>query len=903
MGFWSKLRRTVLPGRHNEEVEEEIQFHLAMKERDVGGQRAARIQFGNAARISEETRAAGILDWLESAVRDVRYGFRQLCKAKILTAAVILSLAIGIGSNTAIYSIVDAALIRALPVQDPQSLVILQWSSMGWPEGLLAGHTGDSSGSLVGRFQGSSIAPGTYRKLAHEQTVFRHLIGFSDVDKASAVINGSAEQLSLEFVSANFFEGLGVSPVLGRSFSNDDDRVGQPPVVIISDRLWRNSFGAQRDVLQKHIRVNNVLARIAGVAPPRFFGVQAGSWVDLYAPLAARVTFSRDIFSADGRGDDDQYWWVREIGRLNPSQDVTAATRQLTALFRRVVVPEGLSIASSKIPTLFASPGQRGFDPIGADESRALWILLSLVALLLLIVCANVANLLLVRSVARRREAAVCLALGAPRLRLLRQHLIENLTLGLAGGLAGLALGHLLALGIHQFIISSLEIAGFDLHLDMRILCFTAGLSLLSVLLFGLAPALRTTKTDPNDALKLHGRNVLAGGLRLPRILVSLQVAFSLTMLVAAGLLGRSLLNLKGSNLGFDREHLAYVSVNPWRAGIKQEQINAYVQRLRSALEGIPGVVCVAGIGTRPLSNASSMVTLNFPGKPFSKDGRDSVLFNEVTDGFSKVLGIPLIAGRSFHPQDMRPDPRSVIVDDLFVRKFFPGQNVIGKRFGIGPKPKTLYSVVGVLGSSFYRSLRKGRMPILYRPWIPAERTGSNIIFALRSPLNPTALSAAVRDRVSGVDRSVPVLEFTTQARLIDRTLISERLLSILANSFGAMSLALAAVGLGGLLAYMVALRRGELGIRMALGATPSRIVRLVLKDLFRLAGIGVAIGLPLSFALGRSLRGTLFGVRAADPLTLALAVLLLFMVAVSAASVPARRAARVDPMAVLRDE
>ena len=435
MGFWSKLRRTVSPGRHSKEIEEEIEFHLAMKEKDAGNSRAARIQFGNPSRLLEETRAAGILDWLESAVRDVRYGFRQLRKAKVLTAAVILSLTIGIGSNTAIYSIVDAALLRPLPVHDPESLVILQWSSMGWPEGLMRQHTGDTSGSLVGRLQGSSVAPGTYRKLAHKQKVFESLIGFSDGDKASVIINGSAEQLSLQYVSANFFQGLGVPPVLGRPFSDGDDRIGQPPVVIISDRLWRSRFGGQNDVLQKYIRVNNVLARIAGVAPPRFFGVQVGSWIDLYAPLTAKVALSPDHTSDRVTGESDQSWWVRQMGRLHSGQEAADADKLLSAVFRRVVVPEGLSIKSSTIPILIASPGQRGFDPIGADESRALWILLSLVALLLLIVCANVANLLLVRSVARRREAAVCLALGAPRARLLRQHLIENLTFGLAGGL------------------------------------------------------------------------------------------------------------------------------------------------------------------------------------------------------------------------------------------------------------------------------------------------------------------------------------------------------------------------------------------------------------------------------------------------------------------------------------
>jgi predicted permease len=892
MGMWSRFRKTFRGDRHSAEIQEELQFHLDMDAADGHDHRQTRLRLGNVTRIEEETRAMGVIEWLDSVLQDARFGLRQLPKTPALVLAVVLSLTIGIGANTAIFSLVDAAILRPLPVKDPGSLLVVEWTNDGFPKGVtnINGAFKRLSGN---RCQGSSVGAYLYRRLAREQQAFEALIGIADPDSAAITIDASpAEQVSLQYVSSNFFQGLGVLPVIGRPFRAEEDRIGAEPVVIVSHRFWVSRLGGRSDALNRNVRINNVSARIAGVAPPGFFGLRTGQWTDVYTPLANRVAFAPNQNDRTPRGEDDSDWWVRQVGRLKPGVSEAAARAELGRLFRNMQAEPAKSLE------LITLPGRRGFDALSPKDVSALWILMLLVALLLLIVCANVANLLLSRSVGRRRESAVRLALGAGRTRLFRQHLIESGVLALAGGGAGLALGYVLAQSIHLLFQTGRDASSaFDLHLNLRVLAYTGTLSILTSFLFGLAPALRASHADLNDALKAQARPVMSGRLRLPQFLVSTQIALCLTALVAAGLLGRTLENLKQIDVGFDRENLAYASVNPGRAGYSAERVGPYVDRVREELARVPGVLRVSTVGFRPLSSMGNNGLLNFPGRPLSEANRANM--NTVGEGFFETLRIPLLAGRTIDHRDIRPNAEAVVVDEIFAKRFFPNENPLGRRFGLGPKDNHRYEIAGVVGNSSYNSLRSDAYPTVYEPYRPQ----GTIHFAIRTAMDSSRLEKAVRKAVAAVDPSVSLTEFHTQTALIDRQLRTERLLGFVSGAFGLVALTLAAIGLGGLLAYTVARRTNEIGVRMALGAAAGDVIRTVLRDSLWMAGTGILIGLPCAYAIGMVLKTALFRLEPLDPWTAALSLFTLLAVALLAAWVPARRAAQIDPMTALREE
>ena len=908
MGMWSRIRKTFRGDRHSAEIREELQFHLDMDAAGGYDRRQTRLRLGNVTRIEEETRAMGIIEWLDSTLQDARYGLRQLRKTPGLALAVVLSLSIGMGANTAIFSLVDAAILRPLPVRDPDSLRILEWTNQGFPEGVknINGDFRPISGDL---FQASSVGANVYRSLAHQQTVFEALMGIADPDPVAIAVDGSpAEQVSLQYVGSNFFQGLGALPVMGRPFRDQEDRVGQEPVVIVSHRFWMRRLGGGREALERNVRINNVPARIVGVAPPGFFGLRAGQWTDVYAPLAMRVAFRPVRSDGAPRGEDDWDWWVRQVARLKPGVPEAAARAQIAGMFRNLAVPEGAKIEPKKIPELIALPGRRGFSALNPRDASALWILMLLVGVLMLIVCANVANLLLSRSVARQRESAVRLALGAARTRLFRQHLIESGLLALLGGAAGLALGYALAQSIHLLFQSGRDASSaFDLHLDLRVLGYTGALSILTALLFGLAPAVRAARADLNDALKTQTRSVMGGRLRLPRLLVSIQIALCLTALVAGGLLGRSLKNLKWMDVGFDRENLAYASMNPWQAGYSAERVGPYVDRVREELARLPGVLRVSPLQVRLLSGSGNISRVSIPGRSFRIEKgvvtpAEAASRNSVGDGFFETLHIPLVAGRTIERRDIRPNAEAVVVDELFTRRFFPNENPLGRRFGFNTKENNRYEIVGVVRDSRYNSLRSEALPAVYEPFLPRDLRGP-IHFAIRTTMDSVRLAEAVRKAVASVDPAVPLTEFYTQTALIDRLLRTERLLGFMSGAFSLVALTLAAIGLGGLLAYAVARRTNEIGVRMALGAAAGDVIRMVLRDSLWMVGAGILIGLPCAYAIGRILKTALFRLEPLDPPTAALSFLALLAVALLAAWIPARRAARIDPMTALREE
>jgi predicted permease len=902
MGLWSRLRHTLAPSRHHDDIDDEIAFHLAMRAQAERTARDARLRFGNPAAIREDMRAAGSLVWLESLGKDVAYAVRQLRRSWVLTAAVILTLVIGIGANTAMFGLVDAALLKSLPVREPQSLYLLQWTSHGWPEVLCDSHTGNTTGNPESQMQGSSFSPLLYRRLAAELGAAAPLVGFSDSTTVTVTVRGrGGEEAALQYVSGNYFEELGVAPVLGRPLSADDDRVGREVVVVISHRLWQRLFGGTPDVLGRPLRVNGTVATVVGVAPARFFGLSIGEWVDVFAPLAARMTLTQTA-GEPGEAERADGWWVRQLVRVRPGEDPDAMRQRINQRYQQLVVPEGVTLTAAKIPALTIDAAARGYDPIGSDDARALWILLLLVCLVLLIVCANVANLLLARAVGRQRESAVRAALGAGRVRLFQQQLVESLLLAATGGVLGLMAGLWLATAIDALLQRGPS-TRLDLTLDVRMLGFTAAVSMIAAVLFGLAPAIRMSRADVQDALKAHGRSVVSGHLRLPRLLVAVQIALCLTVLVAAGLLGRSLANLRLTDVGFDRTQILYASVNPWRAGLTATDVPAYLERLRAEVAAIPGVARVSAIRYRPLAGGSAMTVAHLPGRPYREDGRDAVLVNELGDGLVETLGLRLLAGRSLDQRDMREDSRAVLVDEIFAARFYPGGSPVGQRFGTGRTDTDGSEIVGVIAHSRFHSLRERVRPTIYRPLLPARHKGRDLHVVVRTRLDSSQLAHAVAAAAARVNPDVPVTAFASQSALIDRMLRTERLLSVASRAFSGIALTLAAVGLGGLLIYAVTRRTNEIGVRMAMGAAPGDVARMVLRDSAWLVAAGVLAGIPGAVVVARLLRSLLVGVAPTDFQAPVMALVTLVMVAMLAAWLPARRAATIDPMAALRED
>lgn len=905
MGLWSRIKRTFRSGNHSAEIEEELQFHLHMDTAEGREARMAHLRLGNLARIQEETRGAGTVEWLHSVLQDAWYGWRQIRKTPALTAAVVLSIAIGVGANTAIFSLVDAAILRPLPVADPDALAVLDWRVQVFPQAA-SNINGTYGPAPDGRMRGSSVGVNIYRRMARERGAFSSLAGEGAAGGAAISVDGSpAVQGRMQYVSANYFQTLGALPTMGRPFVEADDRVGAEPVVIISHRFWLEKLGGARDILDRAIRINNVPARITGVAPEGFFGLRAGRWNDFYSPLAARVAFQPPSPDGTPRAEDENDWWVWMIGRLKPGETPQSAASSLAVPFRSLTTPEGQTVDPKRIPELAAAPGRRGFEALRPRDSNALWILMALVGVLLLIVCANVANLLLSRSVTRQRESGVRLALGAARTRLFRQHLIESSVFALLGGGAGVALGYLLAQSIHALFQSGNNASeAFDLTLDPRVLFFAGGLSIVTALLFGLAPALRAARAEVGEVLKTQTRTISTGRLRLPRILVAVQIGLCLTALVAAGLLTRSLENLHSMDIGFERHNIVYATVEPGRTGFRLERVEPTVRAVRDELSRIPGVVSVSTTQIRPLSGSGNVMRANIPGiasntAPGVMDPNVAVFQHRVGPGYFETLQIPVLLGRPLEARDMQADSDAVVVDEMFARRYFP-DGALGRRFGLTQQRNDQYQIVGVVENSGYNSLRDDARPTVYQPLLPWVHA---IHFAIRTRSDSERLEPAARKVMASIDPAMTVTEFYTQTGLIDRLLRTERMLGFLSSAFGLIALLLSAIGLAGLLAYAVARRTNEIGVRMALGAAAGDVIGMVLRDSLGIVALGILIGLPGAYAVGQWLQSALFRLEPLDLGAAGLAFSALVAAAVLAAWVPARRASRIEPMAALREE
>ena len=904
MRFLQRLKRTLTGDDEAADIRDELEFHLAMDVASGRNRREARQRLGNPDRIDDETRAVRIIPWLASILRDLRDAFRLLKNSPVLALAVIGSLAVGIGANTAIFNIVDAAILKPLPVERPESLVLIEWVTDGFPPGVqsLEGGFGRNEQD---RLVSSSIAEGFYRQLAETEIGFEALIATNSPSTANAGVayaDQPAESSMLQFVSANFFHELGVVPPLGRGFLAEEDQPGAAPAVVVSHRFWTSRLGADPSVLGRELLVDGVSARIVGIAPRGFFGFQPGLWTDVYAPLAVRPAFdfANPLFTPN-----DAYWWVSIAGRLNGAIPEEVVRDRLEAELVGFTAELAPGAATDTLPRVQLRSAMRGFDgALQENEVKALWILQLLVGVLLLIVCANVANLLLSRSVSVQRDSALRLALGASRGRLLQKSLIESAVFAGLGAIMGLVIGNLLARAMHELFQTGRDAGlGFDLSIDGRMFLWIIGLALVTTVLFGLAPALRAMRAGLSNVLKTRARSVFGGGMRLPRFLVSAQIALCLAALTSAGLLARSLDNFAAIELGFDAEHVSYATVNPTVAGYSPERIGTYIDDVRRELAALPGVNGVSAMNRRVLDGAVNITPVALPDQ--DQEAIDPFDLSKVThtvtlgaDAF-ETLGIAIVRGRGLNENDAT----GVVVDERFAEHFFGRESAIGREVSLGESTEN--TIVGVARNVPWGRLREDDFPVAYRVSEPNRNFGfgGRIHFAIHSSADPADLAGPVRAAIAAVDPTVAMTEFRTQSTLIDRLLRVERLLAFVSGSFGIWALLLAAMGLAGLLTYAAARRTGEIGVRMALGASRSRVLQMVLRDSFSMVAIGVLIGLPCVYGIGRILESMLFQLEPTDIQNLLLSLLALAIVAFAATWLPARRAANIDPMHALREQ
>lgn len=861
--------------------------------------------------------------------QDLRYGLRVLLKSKGFTAVAVLSLALGIGANTALFSVVDAVLLKTLPVKDPERLVLFEWQAgrpfrtNGMRGTFVSGPPNTRSGSVFRYdiYQRLQTARGQ-----QPENPLTDLFAFAPIYELTAVVNEQAEIIQGQAVSGGYFAGVGVEPLLGRMITDADDQAGATPVAVLSHQYWKDRFGGSTAVIGQEFTLNKTQFTIIGVTPSSFTGtLQVNQHPAVTVPIAFEPLLLGER-SGMAHAERPDVWWLHLMGRLKAEATREQARDSLNGVFETAALAamppprketDVAQLEPIDYPRLVAQPGSRGPFEGRKIYSRTIYGLFMVVGLILLIACANVANLLLARAALRGPEISVRLAVGAGRGRLIRQLLTESLLLAAVGG----AVGVLFAFwGKSALMALADKDTGFlpsdvDLSMNWRVLAFTLGVSLLTGLLFGLAPAWRATRLDLTTSLK-QSRRTTGVVSRLSKGLVVAQVALSLVLLVGAGLYIRTLYNLQRVDVGFNQENLLLFAVQPQQGGYKDERLVDFYQRLFARLDNLPGVRA-ATFGRIPLiAHYMWNTDVLLPGETEKAAGSHIANRQMVRENYFETLEIPLLAGRAFTVHDDQSSPPVAIVNQTFSRKFFPDEDVLGKHVRDSESKRDV-EIVGVVRDTKYDSQREEIEPLFYTPWLQERKAIGEMYFTLRSAGEPSVLASSVRQIVHELDSNLPVTEVGTQTARSQQSLGQERLYARLLSFFAALALLLAAIGLSGVLAYSVAQRTNEIGVRMALGAQPANVLRLVIWQGMKLVLVGLVVGASLGYGLKRLMASQyfderawqremarqLYGVTGTDPATLVAIAVLLTSVALVACWLPARKAAKVDPLDALRHE
>jgi predicted permease len=867
----------------------EMKIKEGLKPEDA--RRAAVIEMGGVEQVKERVREVRMGQTLETIWQDLRYGIRMLVKNRGFTCAAVLTLALGIGANMAIFQLIDAVRLRRLPVKAPQELAEVRMADMKAARG--------------GRARSPSVTNPIWEQIRERQQAFSAIFAWG-TDSVNLAPGGEVRPARMLYVSGDFFNTLGVQPALGRLFTTTDDQRGcGEPSLVISHEFWQREYGGAANVIGRKLTLGDHSFEIIGVTPASFFGMEVGRSFDLALPICAVALVRGNNNFLSGI-----MWWLTVTGRLKPGWSLEQANAEMQSIspgLFEAALPANYPPASVKDylgSELVAVPAGSGISQLREKYEQALWLLLAIAALVLLIACANLANLLLARASAREREIAVRQALGASRGRVVRQLLAESLLLAAVGAAIGAGLAQALSQLLVAFLSTSADTVFLDLAPDWRVLGFAAGLAVLTCLLFGLAPAIRATRIEPGAVIKSGGRGMTASRERfsLRRALVVAQVALSLVLVAGALLFSRSLVKLMTVDTGFRQEGILIADVGFKRLNLPSERYSAFKDELLDRLRAIPGVESAAIAHEIPLRDWGGANVWIDGGE--ARQAQDTSL-SRVGPDYFKTLEIPLLAGRDFDARDRVDTPVVAIVNQAFARKFLNGANPVGQRFWVEATPgdpDTVYEIVGLVGDTKYEDLREEFVPVAYYAAGQNSGAGPGARVLVRSSL-PQAETVASVNVVLGEINPAITVSFQGFKTLVEATILRERLMATLSGFFGGLALLLACIGLYGILSYSVASRTNEIGIRMALGARSRDVLWLILREALLLVIVGVAVGLPMIFALTRLASTLLFGLTPTDPVSLLSAALLMLAVAMVAGYLPSRRATRVDPMVALRCE
>jgi predicted permease len=909
------------------EIEAELRSHIELRAEDLQrtglspaeALRRARIEFGSVEQHKGNIRASLGLRLFDELRDDLRYAARMLCHSPGFTAVAIASLALGIGANTIIFTVAKGVLLDRLAVPQPQQLRLISYIfGRNKPIHDLSGHF---YGLPDGQISATSFSYPVYQLLRQQNLahpVLEDLFAFKtfgESDRLTITGTGKADTATFQLISGNYFQQLGVQPVLGRAIQpSDDGTVGASPVAVISDSLWSRLFGRSPSVIGKTIQLNLIPVTIIGVAPPSFTGAESvQTSPEVFLPFSVQPIINPLLKGS--LLQDKEFWWMQIMGRARPGIG-DGAVRTSFALWLAQDIRATLAVKNrDEMPLAVIAPGSQGLGTAGHRYAQPIYLLSALTGFVLLLACANLANLLLARSAARQREMSVRLALGASRSRILRQVLTESLLLSSLGGIAGLILGYFGRNVIPHLLSTAWQPTSLNTHFDLPIFAFAAAISLLTGVLFGVAPAWQATRTDVNTALKdssssaTRRRKGLAG-----RSIVVFQIALSMLLVVGAGLFARSLSNLNTASLGFDSKNLLMFDIQAPPSRYPAPADIALHQRIEERLAQLPGVQSVTL--TRQAILADDAWTSDFlpTGHALLANDQNFSYVNQVGEDLFTTYRIPILSGRTFNSADTSTSPLVAVINQAIARRFFPGINPIGKTFSDDDGPdKHTYQIIGVSADARYANLREDPPPTFYALYTQAPEA-QVMTYVVRTQLPVAVILPALRSVIQNIDKDLPLRDIRTQSEQIEATISGERLFATLTAAFGALALILACIGIYGIMAYSVARRTSEIGIRLALGARTQQILLMVLREATALTLLGIVIGLGAALLGARALnkvllinelqhQSMLYGIKPSDPATLAAAALLLFAVALLAGWLPARRASRVEPMEALRHE